>query len=124
MSSKRGIVAVALAALMVLSVVGPALAAAQTQEDDTTDDGGDLTVDVREGGSDAVLVVVSSSCVCAAASAGPTTDSTIRAARATATIPRFELISSDHRSEPSIKGVSRSGRSPTFAFSLERLREI
>ena len=58
MSSKRGIVAVALAALMVLSVVGPALAAAQTQEDDTTDDGGDLTVDVREGGNDTVLVVV------------------------------------------------------------------
>ena len=58
MSSKRGIVAVALAALMMLSVVGPALAAAQTQEDDTTDDGGDLTVDVREGGNDTVLVVV------------------------------------------------------------------
>ena len=58
MSSKRGIVAVALAALMVLSVVGPALAAAQIQEDDTTDDGGDLTVDVREGGNDTVLVVV------------------------------------------------------------------
>ena len=50
--------AVALAALMVLSVVGPALAAAQTQEDNTTDDGGDLTVDVREGGNDTVLVVV------------------------------------------------------------------
>ena len=59
MRSKRRIAAVALAALMVLSVVGPALAVAQDDtETETTDDGGDLTVDVREGGNDTVLVVV------------------------------------------------------------------
>jgi len=59
MSSKRRIAAVALAALMVLSVVGPALAVAQEDtETETTDDGGDLTFDVREGGNDTVLVVV------------------------------------------------------------------
>jgi len=59
MRSKRRIAAVALAALMVLSVVGPALAVAQEDtETETTDDGGDLTFDVREGGNDTVLVVV------------------------------------------------------------------
>ena len=59
MRSKRRIAAVALAALMVLSVVGPALAVAQEDtKTETTDDGGDLTFDVREGGNDTVLVVV------------------------------------------------------------------
>ena len=58
MRSKRRIAAVALAALMVLSVVGPALAVAQEDTETETTDGGDLTFDVREGGNDTVLVVV------------------------------------------------------------------
>ena len=53
MSSKRRLAAVALSALLVLSVVGPAIAVAQTDEE--TD--GSLSVDVRNSGDDVVVVV-------------------------------------------------------------------
>ena len=53
MSSKRRLAAVALSTLLVLSVVGPAVAVAQTDEE--TD--GDLSVDVRNSGDDVVVVV-------------------------------------------------------------------
>ena len=54
MSSKRRLAAVALSALLVLSVVGPAIAVAQTDEET---DGGGLSVDVRNSGDDVVVVV-------------------------------------------------------------------
>ena len=60
MSSKQRFAAIALSALLVLSVVGPALAVAQTETPEQTDtsDGGELTVDVRNGGNDTVVIVV------------------------------------------------------------------
>ena len=54
MSSKRRLAAVALSALLVLSVVGPAIAVAQTDEET---DGGGLSVDVRNSGDNVVVVV-------------------------------------------------------------------
>ena len=54
MNSKRRLAAVALSALLVLSVVGPAIAVAQTDEET---DGGGLSVDVRNSGDDVVVVV-------------------------------------------------------------------
>jgi hypothetical protein len=60
MSPKQRFAAIALSALLVLSVVGPALAVAQTETPEQTDtgDGGELTVDVRNGGNDTVVIVV------------------------------------------------------------------
>lgn len=60
MSPKQRFAAIALSALLVLSVVGPALAVAQTEtpEQMDTGDGGELTVDVRNGGNDTVVIVV------------------------------------------------------------------
>ena len=60
MSSKQRFAAIALSALLVLSVVGPALAVAQTETPEQTDtsDGGELTVDVRNGSNDTVVIVV------------------------------------------------------------------
>ena len=60
MSPKQRFAAIALSALLVLSVVGPALAVAQTETPEQTDtgDGGELTVDIRNGGNDTVVIVV------------------------------------------------------------------
>ena len=58
MSSKQRFAAIALSALLVLSVVGPAIAIAQTEDETDASDDGELTVDVTNGGNDTVVIVV------------------------------------------------------------------
>jgi len=58
MSSKQRFAAIALSALLVLSVVGPAVAVAQTEDETDASDDGELTVDVTNGGNDTVVIVV------------------------------------------------------------------
>ena len=58
MSSKQRFAAIALSALLVLSMVGPAIAVAQTEDETDASDDGELTVDVTNGGNDTVVIVV------------------------------------------------------------------
>jgi hypothetical protein len=59
MSSHKRIAAVALAILLVLSVIGPALAVAQTDGKTETTDDGPLSFDVENGDNDTLVITVS-----------------------------------------------------------------
>ena len=58
MRSRNRIAAVALSVLLVLSVVGPALAVAQTDDETATSDGS-LQFDVEQGANDTLVITVS-----------------------------------------------------------------